>query len=209
MCFFVDKIGRRPLFLIATTGMLASFVIWTICSARYAIAGNKAAANGVVGMIYIYYTFYNLAWSGLLVGYTVEILPYHIRAKGMTIVWLSVDIALFFNQYVNPIALGKISWKYYIFYCVWLAFELVVVYIVSFLLLRAAANFWISCMLTTRPSSSSRQRTHPSRKSQSTLTAKTPLWVVLPRLTRGCSSHVRRVSTTLFAARRLREGTRR
>jgi sugar porter (SP) family MFS transporter len=132
MCFFVDKLGRRPLFLFATSGMLFSFIIWTICSARYAIAGSKAAANGVVGMIYVYYTFYNMAWSGLLVGYTVEILPYHIRAKGMTVVWLSVDIALFFNQYVNPIALGKISWKYYIFYCVWIAFELVVVYIVSF-----------------------------------------------------------------------------
>jgi hypothetical protein len=32
-------------------------------------------------MIFIYYLFYNIAWSGLLVGYTVEILPYSIRAK--------------------------------------------------------------------------------------------------------------------------------
>ena len=27
------------------------------------------------------------------------------------------------NQYVNPIALGAIGWKYYIVYCVFLAFE--------------------------------------------------------------------------------------
>lgn len=67
-------------------------------------------------MIFIYYVFYNMAWSGLLVGYTVEILPYHIRAKGMTVVFLFVDIALFFNQYVNPIALDNIGWKYYIVY---------------------------------------------------------------------------------------------
>ena len=128
MCFFVDKIGRRKLFLISTTGMLIAFVVWTICSARYAIAGNRAAANAVVGMIYIYYFFYNLAWSGLLVGYSVEILPYKIRAKGMTVLWLCVDIALFFNQYVNPIALDHLNWKYYIFYCAWLAVELVIVY---------------------------------------------------------------------------------
>ena len=98
-------------------------------------------------MIYIYYFWYNIAWSGMLVGYTVEILPYNIRAKGLTIMFLMVDAALFFNQYVNPIALDckifaslplfvsgsanmvlALHWKYYIFYCVWIAFELVIVY---------------------------------------------------------------------------------
>ncbi|KAF7586128.1 hypothetical protein BBP40_009424 [Aspergillus hancockii] len=128
MCFFVDKIGRRKLFLTSTAGMLVAFIVWTICSARYEITKASAAANAVVAMIYIYYCFYNLAWSGLLVGYTVEILPYSIRAKGMTMVWLCIDAALFFNQYINPIALDNIGWKYYIFYCVWLGFELVVVW---------------------------------------------------------------------------------
>ncbi|KAK5447832.1 hypothetical protein LTS15_009331 [Exophiala xenobiotica] len=128
-CFFVDKIGRRKLFLFSTTGMLLTFIAWTICSARFAIDGSKSAANAVVGFIYIYYFFYNWAWSGMLVGYTVEILPYNIRAKGMTVMFLMVDLALFFNQYVNPIALANIKWKYYIVYCVWLAAELVVVYI--------------------------------------------------------------------------------
>jgi len=79
-------------------------------------------------MIFLYYLAYNAAWSGLLVGYTVEILPYNIRAKGMTVMFLCVDLALFFNQYVNPIALDNIKWKYYIFYCCWLAVELVVVW---------------------------------------------------------------------------------
>lgn len=127
-CFFVDKVGRRPLFLIATTGMLVVFIVWTICSAQFAIHGNKEAANAVVAMIFLYYVFYNMAWSGLLVGYSAEILPYSIRAKGMTLMFLMVDIALFFNQYVNPIALGHIKWKYYIVYDVWLAVELIVVY---------------------------------------------------------------------------------
>ena len=55
--------------------------------------GNKSAANAVVAMIFIYYVFYNLAWSGLLIGYTVEILPYNIRAKGMTVVFLCIDLS--------------------------------------------------------------------------------------------------------------------
>jgi hypothetical protein len=32
----------------------------------------------------------------------------------MTVLFLMVDAALFFNQYVNPIALADIGWKYYI-----------------------------------------------------------------------------------------------
>jgi MFS family permease len=32
--FFVEKIGRRPLFLISTAGMLVSFIIWTALAAR-------------------------------------------------------------------------------------------------------------------------------------------------------------------------------
>ena len=64
----------------------------------------------------------------LNIAYPLEILPYNIRAKGMTVMFLMVDIALFFNQYVNPIALKHIGWKYYIVYCCWLAVELAVVW---------------------------------------------------------------------------------
>lgn len=41
--------------------------------------------------------------------YAVEILPYEIRAKGFAIFNLTIALALVFNQYVNPIALGKFS----------------------------------------------------------------------------------------------------
>ena len=128
MAFTVDRFGRRPLFLASTAGMLIAFTIWTVCSAQFAINGNPAAAKAVVAMIFVYSTTYNFAWSGLLVAYSVEILPFYIRAKGLMLMNLFVQIALVFNQYVNPIGLDNIGWKYYIFYCVWIAIELVVVY---------------------------------------------------------------------------------
>lgn len=37
-------------------------------------------------------------------------------------------VALFFNQYVNPIALDNIHWRYYIFYCCFLAVEVAVIW---------------------------------------------------------------------------------
>lgn len=146
MCFMVDRLGRRTLFLTSTLGMLCSFIVWTACSAQFTTGtGPAAAGHTVVAFIFIYYIFYNMAWSGLLVGYGVEILPYNIRAKvinilllvrymrltscqGMTMLFLAVDLALFFNQYVNPIALKAIVWKYNIVYVVWLAFEFAVIW---------------------------------------------------------------------------------
>ena len=128
ICFFVDKFGRRPLFLTSCVGMLLTFVATTIGLARYDIDPNHSAANTVIVFIFIYYIFYNLGFCGLLVSYSAEILPYRIRAKGLTVMFFCVDLSLWFNQYVNPVALDNIKWKYYLVYCVWLAVEFAVVY---------------------------------------------------------------------------------
>ncbi|KAG8853280.1 hypothetical protein FRB96_008365 [Tulasnella sp. 330] len=122
--FFVDRIGRRRLFLISNTGMLVVFVFWTVTSALFTETGSKVAANATIVMIFLYYTFYDIAWTPLLVVYTVEILPYRLRAKGFAAMSFTVSLALVFNQYVNPVALDRLGWKYYLFYVGWLAFEL-------------------------------------------------------------------------------------
>ena len=93
MCFFVDKVGRRKLFLFSRGGMLLSFLAETIANAESQMYGSPAAGRAVVAFIFIFFVAYNSAWSGLLVGYTVEILPYNIRAKGMTVMFLAVDVA--------------------------------------------------------------------------------------------------------------------
>lgn len=58
----------------------------------------------------------------------VEIFPYQQRAKGIAVEQLTVRFAVFFNTYVNPIALDRIGWKYYLVYCVWILFEVATVY---------------------------------------------------------------------------------
>lgn len=128
ICFYVDRFGRRPLFLISTAGMLCCFVAWTICSARYDISGSPGASIGVLVFIFLDYTAYGLAYNGLLVGYVVEILPFQIRAKGFAVSQISVSLALFFGNYVNPVGLQHAGWKFYILYDCWLAVELLVVY---------------------------------------------------------------------------------
>jgi len=133
---FTERIGRRPLWLTSTLGMMLSYLIITITAAIYhnsttwttdgkpVTPGNKNAANTFIAFLFIYNGFYAIAYTPLLVSYTVEILPFAIRAKGLAVMNLSVTCSLVFNQYVNPIALDALGYKYYIVYVVWDLFEL-------------------------------------------------------------------------------------
>ncbi|KAF9787904.1 hexose transporter [Thelephora terrestris] len=120
----VERIGRRTLFITSCVGMLLFFTLQTVCSARYAITKSDSAAHAVIAFIFLFYASYDIAFTPLIVSYTLEILPYPLRAKGFTVFAFVISLALIFNQYVNPVALRNIGWKYYIVYCCWLAFEL-------------------------------------------------------------------------------------
>ena len=110
----VERIGRRVLFISSCAGMLLFFVLQTVCSARYAITQSESAAHAVIAFIFLFYASYDIAFTPLIISYTLEILPYSIRAKGFTIFSILINLALIFNQYVNPIALHKLGWKYYV-----------------------------------------------------------------------------------------------
>lgn len=125
----VDRVGRRPLFITATASMCVTFILWTICASQQEATGNAAAGRAVIAFIWIFSVAYALAWSGLLVAYTVEILPFKIRAKGLMLMNFFIQVALTINQYVNPLGFDhlKPSWKFYTIYAVWIFVELIFV----------------------------------------------------------------------------------
>ncbi|KAH6723180.1 general substrate transporter [Leptodontidium sp. MPI-SDFR-AT-0119] len=127
--FLTERIGRRPLFRISTIGMLIIFTVWTICSALFAQTGANSAAIAVLVFIFIFQFFYCIAFSPLPVAYSVEILSYSVRAKGMATYVFSTKVAVFVNQYVNPIGLQKAGWRYYIVYVVILLIESIIAYL--------------------------------------------------------------------------------
>jgi MFS family permease len=136
--------------------MVVFFTLQTACSAVFQVQGSTGAAHAVIAFIFLFYASYeyisiylflasrtkstltSIAFTPLIVSYTVEILPYQLRAKGFNVFNFAISLSLIFNQYVNPIALGMsfvcvsppivnawsnidaIKWKYYVrflFFC--------------------------------------------------------------------------------------------
>lgn len=131
--FLIDRVGRRPLFLAATTGMCCMFLAWTITAAVFENSNDtkiKSAGYPQVVWVWLFGVFYSLAWSGLLVAYSLEILPYKLRAKGLMIMNLTVQSALVLGNYTNPIAWKNLPhhWNFELFYTVWIFLELLFVY---------------------------------------------------------------------------------
>lgn len=61
----VDIVGRRFLFLTSTAGMLASMIIVTGLSAGYAEHLKNAIGTAVIPFLFIFYGFYDIAWTPL------------------------------------------------------------------------------------------------------------------------------------------------
>lgn len=100
----VDRFGRRPLFLISTFGMVASFGCWTLTGAIYENSGttNEQAGYAQLVFIWLFGIFYDIGFSGLLVAYALEVLPFHLRAKGMMLMNITVQAILALGKYVHP-----------------------------------------------------------------------------------------------------------
>ncbi|KAH8669169.1 hexose transporter [Xylariales sp. PMI_506] len=126
--FLVDRLGRRTLFLWSSIGMLASYIVWTACSAVNSDTGSRPAGIVVVVCLFVFYFHYDIAWTPLLLGYPTEILPYSLRSKGIAVELFSIYGSLIIAAFCNPIGIDNIGWKYYIVFCCLLAIFLPIVY---------------------------------------------------------------------------------
>lgn len=85
--------------------MVTSFVMWTIVGAIYETSGvpgpdgttvytNKGSGNAQIAFVWLFGVFYDIGFSGLLISYCLEVLPFHLRAKGMMIMNVTVQAIL-------------------------------------------------------------------------------------------------------------------
>jgi MFS family permease len=76
------------------------------------------------------YGFFSLAFTPLVVAYPVEIWPYQLRSRDLATMLMSTVTAVFFNIFVNPIALDSIQWRYYLVFVFILAGGSAIIYFV-------------------------------------------------------------------------------
>lgn len=127
--FLTKVLKRRTQYLIAFGGMTCAFAVWTGVSASFAQTGSSQAAIAVVAMIFVYYMFYTIMHP-LTYVFITEVFPFVHRAKGIGLTQVFSRGGSAFNQFVNPIGLKNIGWKFYIVYVVWLACETLIIWFV-------------------------------------------------------------------------------
>ncbi|KAI9741045.1 MAG: hypothetical protein M1834_002756 [Cirrosporium novae-zelandiae] len=127
--FLPGRVGRRPLLLTSMALMWLVFSIITATTGTYVETSSTSASYASVAFIYLYSGVHNLGWTGAMMVYVVEILPYSIRAKGIALFWLLTGAAGAFNTYVNPLGIDAFGWKFYFFYVAWIAIQFAVVYV--------------------------------------------------------------------------------
>lgn len=64
----VDRVGRRPLWIVSCTGMLLTYIILTILSAEFVKTEQRGLGIGVIVMLFLYFFHYDIAVTPLTFG---------------------------------------------------------------------------------------------------------------------------------------------
>ncbi|KAJ5387868.1 MFS sugar transporter [Penicillium cosmopolitanum] len=122
------RFKRRPMYLTCASCLLCVYIAWTISMERFISTKAQSAAILTIFFIFAYSPAYNLGYNALTYTYLVELFPYMGRSRGISWFQFFGRGAGFFATYVNPVGLARITWKWLLVYCCWLAFELVFIY---------------------------------------------------------------------------------
>ncbi|KAK2044575.1 general substrate transporter [Colletotrichum somersetense] len=133
VAMLVRSVRRRVMYLICTISLLLCYISWTISMSRAVHAmendyKNQSASIATIFFIFAYSPCYNIGYNALTYTYLIELWPYALRSRGLSLFQLFGRLANFFTTFVNPIGLAAVSWRYLISYCCWLAVEVVFVY---------------------------------------------------------------------------------
>ncbi|KAJ6111405.1 hypothetical protein N7523_007466 [Penicillium sp. IBT 18751x] len=112
--FFIEKIGRRKLFLGGMTGQMVSMIIVFACL----IPGGEGPSKGAVFGLFLYIAFFGASILPLPWLYPAEISPIRTRAKANAVSTCSNWLFNFTVVMITPVMIAHIHWGTYLFFAV-------------------------------------------------------------------------------------------
>jgi MFS family permease len=113
--WIMDRVGRRPILLVATAGCCCCLILETALVATYATAGtNHSALSAAVVALYLFIAFYSGGIDTCGFVYYAELFPNHLRAKGLALAVATFCITDIVYLQVSPTAFADIGWRFYL-----------------------------------------------------------------------------------------------
>lgn len=110
----IDRVGRRKLFMIGSTGM----GICMMCSAIFVGIGTTNLGYAAAVMLYLFQTFFTLGWQSNMWIYPSELLPLKLRGRGAALAVVSQWMFTFLVVEITPPMITNIGYKSYIVFAV-------------------------------------------------------------------------------------------
>ncbi|PGH10497.1 hypothetical protein AJ79_05425 [Helicocarpus griseus UAMH5409] len=113
--FFIEKIGRRKLFLGGAFGQFAAMVIVFGCL----IPDEEQSAKGAIFGFFMYMCFFGATWLPLPWLYPAELSPIRTRTKANAISTCNNWLFNFTVVMITPVMVARIGWGTYLFFAAW------------------------------------------------------------------------------------------
>jgi MFS family permease len=128
--YFIDKLGRRPLFIIGTLGQLTAMAVSAGSIYKVEQNGPDAHYYAIVAasMLFLYLGTYTFGMQASVWVYASEVTPLRVRVKAAAISTASNWISNFLVVEITPPAIANVGYKTYIIYSVFNAVWLPIIY---------------------------------------------------------------------------------
>lgn len=110
----IERLGRRKLMMIGSTGMAIGMVVAAISSA-YSLR-SKVAAAFAAAFLFVIQVGFAVGWLAICWLYPAEIVPSQLRSQANSIIVTTTWLFNFLIVEVTPIMMDEISWRSYVIF---------------------------------------------------------------------------------------------
>jgi len=111
-------VGRRKFLLTGLAGILVSLIFEIALQAEYLGSANAAGQKAAIFFIFLFIGFWSSCIDATQYLYLSEIFPTHLRSSGMAVGMVGLYLAAIILLVAGPIALDKISWKFFLVFII-------------------------------------------------------------------------------------------